>query len=343
MRIPIRAGDRIDPRTYFKLAHRAHRLRVTQCETLYKLATPLLDRPEQQETARRHPNRAIVELAGSCDSACRSKRPASSALSHAHLQQPQTVESALFAVFDAQHAVALLLADDDGSTLLQLRAALDAADTHEPAHRNARIGDVSYDELLSPPVLDQVRSRETVGPDVSPRSFFEHIQELAGLIESSAVLQVRAHARLTAVAAIHQQLGLALRAAGKEAEAQRACDFADEIAVMRPTMVKTIFGLDSAKEKRSFTWHWLGVIVSVFPSLGAIWMLHKLNEQRCVLPALHADDEDNKRGGGCLSLSAQPLPSVAANVGAQLTGPELVDLLRQLLEISAQCSAFTIR
>ena len=147
--------------------------------------------------------------------------------------------------------------------------------------------------------------------------------------------QVRAHARLTAVAAINQQLGLALQAAGQAAASQRAFVFADEIGAMRPTMVRAIFGLDSAKAKRSFRWHWLGLVVFVFPSLGAIFMLHKLNEQRCVVPALHADDEDYKQGGASLHLSAQPLPPFAANSGAQLTGPELVDLLKREMTTSS--------
>jgi hypothetical protein len=72
-----------------------------------------------------------------------------------------------------------------------------------------------------------------------------------------------------------------------------------------------------------------------FPSLGAMVALHKFNEQRCVLPALHADGEDYKRGGGCLILSAQPLPSVAANGGTELTGAELVDLLKREMSTSS--------
>ena len=62
------------------------------------------------------------------------------------------------------------------------------------------------------------------------------ILELAALIEPFAVPQARAHARLTAVAAIYQQLGLALRADGRTVEAQRAFDFAHEIAAMRPAL-----------------------------------------------------------------------------------------------------------
>ena len=250
------------------------------------------------------------------------------ALSYARQQQPSSAY-ACAAVLDAQHAVALLHAAADGPTLTQLLVALDAAAKGQQTNASVRIGDVAYDKLMSPPVLDQVRKREAATPGVSPRGFLARILELAALVESFAVPQARAHARLTAVAAVYQQLGLVLRAAGQEAEAQRAFDFAVEMAAMRPVMGKTAFSFASIKGKRSLKWYWLGLVVLAFPSLGAIFMLHKLNEQRCVLPALHADDADYKRGGGCLNLCARPLPSVAANGGTELTGAELVVLLKR--------------
>jgi len=82
--------------------------------------------------------------------------------------------------------VALLHAAADGSTLTQLRVALDAAAKGQQTNTSVRIGDVPYDKLMSPPVLDQVRKREAATPGVSPRGFLTRILELAALIESSA-------------------------------------------------------------------------------------------------------------------------------------------------------------
>ena len=57
---------------------------------------------------------------------------------------------------------------------------------------------------------------------------------LWGLDLSPTVTQTLVLTRISQVAAVYQQLGLALRAAGQGPEAQRAFEFADELASLRP-------------------------------------------------------------------------------------------------------------
>ena len=146
------------------------------------------------------------------------------ALSHARLQQPGSA-SLRAAVLDAQHAVALINADVDWRTLEQVRAAL-MSELSETADE-VRIGDVPYSELLSPAALDRARPSD-LGQLARQRS------GLWGLVLSPTVTQTLVLTRISQVAAVYEQLGLALQAAGQGPEAQRAFEFADELASLRP-------------------------------------------------------------------------------------------------------------
>jgi hypothetical protein len=158
------------------------------------------------------------------------------ALSHARMQLAATAAAssaaaaaARAAVVDAQHGVALLTPRAELPLLSEVRAALDGeAKVGPTAGAAVRIGDVPYDELLSPAVLARAR------PVYHELLTSHPVADFGGLLQSPAVPHMRALTRLSQRAAVYQQLGLALRAAGRTEEAQRAFDFADEIAAMRP-------------------------------------------------------------------------------------------------------------
>ena len=160
------------------------------------------------------------------------------ALSHARLMQPSPAHSA--AVLDAQHAVALLGVReqaDKARMLNQVRAVVDAeAELGATASPSERVGDVHYRDLLSATVLARVRQQEAAIQDLASGGVFTRALERLWLIESSKVRRERAHARLSQIAAVYQQLGLALEETGEKEEAQRAFDFADEMAAMRPAV-----------------------------------------------------------------------------------------------------------
>lgn len=148
------------------------------------------------------------------------------ALSHARLQQsgPAALRAA---VLDAQHAVALIGTEVDSRTLEQIGAAL-TTELSDPANE-VRIGDTPYADLLSPSALDRARPSD-------PGQLTRQSTGLWGLVLSPAVTQTLVLTRLSQVAAVYQQLGLALQAAGQGLEAQRAFDFADELAALRLTV-----------------------------------------------------------------------------------------------------------
>jgi hypothetical protein len=122
-------------------------------------------------------------------------------------------------------------------TLNQVRAVVDAeAEMGAAASPSERVGDVHYRDLLSATVLRRVRQQQSATPDLATRGFFTRSLERLWLIESSKVRRERAHARLSQIAAVYQQLGLALQAIGEKEEAQRAFGFADKMAAMRPAV-----------------------------------------------------------------------------------------------------------
>jgi len=149
------------------------------------------------------------------------------ALSHARMQQsgPTALRAA---VLDAQHAVALLLAESDSRVASQIRDAL-TTELNRGSLPPVHIGDTPYDDLLSPDAKERARLRSLAHFARPPTSVWN-------VVLSPTVAHGMTIASLTHVAAVYQQLGLALQAAGEGVEAQQAFAFADEIAAMRPAV-----------------------------------------------------------------------------------------------------------